>query len=41
MIKGPIYLPKGSRVLPAGPSGIITYWLFSLLGRLIFGKSHR
>lgn len=38
---GPIYLPKGSRVLPSTPSGIITYWLFSMLGRMIFGKARR
>ena len=41
MINGPIYLPKGSRIIPAGPSGIIAHWLFSLLGRLLFGKPRR
>jgi len=37
-MNGPIYLPKHSRVLPVGPFGIIVYWLFSALGRLLFGK---
>jgi hypothetical protein len=41
MINGPIYLPKESRIIPAGPSGIIAYWLFSWLGRLWFGKTRR
>ncbi len=41
MINGPIYLPKGSRILPAGPSSIIVYWLFSMLGRLLSGNSKR
>jgi hypothetical protein len=41
MITGPIYLPKGSRILPASPSGIIVYWLFSMLGRLLFGKPRK
>jgi hypothetical protein len=41
MITGPIYLPKGSRILPATASGIIVYWLFSVFGRLLFGERKR